>query len=130
MDIVVDSSALLAALLDEPERQRMIELTSGHSLIGPGCIPWEIGNAFSAMLKRRRVVIEAARAAVAIFEAVPIRYVGIDMVEAVAIADRLGIYAYDAYYLACAMRQHAPLLTLDRSLMGSARGLGVQVMEV
>ena len=30
----------------EPERDAIIAATSGHTLIGPGSIPWEIGNAF------------------------------------------------------------------------------------
>ena len=36
MDIVVDTSALLAVIVAEPERDRIVELTSGHTLIGPG----------------------------------------------------------------------------------------------
>jgi hypothetical protein len=50
MDIVIDTSALLAVIVAEPERNRIVESTSGHTLIGPGSIPWEIGNAFSAMI--------------------------------------------------------------------------------
>ena len=30
----------------EPERDAIIAATSGHTLIGPGSNPWEIGNAF------------------------------------------------------------------------------------
>ncbi|MBU1170697.1 MAG: hypothetical protein KKD44_14145 [Proteobacteria bacterium] len=54
MDIVVDTSALIAVIVGEPERNTIIELTTGNTLIGPGSIPWEIGNAFSAMFKRQR----------------------------------------------------------------------------
>jgi uncharacterized protein with PIN domain len=57
MDIVIDTSAIIAVLVDEPERQKIIEITEGHSLIGPGSIPWEIGNAFAAMFKRKRLGI-------------------------------------------------------------------------
>jgi predicted nucleic acid-binding protein len=49
MDIVIDTSALIAVIVAEPERDKIIELTTGNTLIGPGSIPWEIGNAFSAM---------------------------------------------------------------------------------
>ena len=61
MDIVIDTSALLAVIVAEPERDRIVELTSGHSLIGPGSIPWEIGNAFSAMLRQRRLGLAEAQ---------------------------------------------------------------------
>jgi len=42
MEIVIDTSALLAVIVAEPERDRIVELTSGHSLIGPGSIPWKL----------------------------------------------------------------------------------------
>ena len=35
MDIVIDTSSLLAVIVAEPERDRIVELTTGHSLIGP-----------------------------------------------------------------------------------------------
>ncbi len=44
MDIVIDTSALIAVIVGEPERNRIVELTTGNTLIGPGSIPWEIGN--------------------------------------------------------------------------------------
>ena len=52
MDIVIDTSVLIAVIVGEPERDRIVELTTGNTLIGPGCIPWEVGNAFSAMFKQ------------------------------------------------------------------------------
>ena len=55
MDIVIDTSALIAVIVDEPERNRIIELTTGNTLVGPGSIPWEIGNAFSAMFKQSKL---------------------------------------------------------------------------
>lgn len=55
MEFVIETSALLAVIEAEPERGRIVELKAGHILIGPGSIPWKIGNAFSAMLKHRRL---------------------------------------------------------------------------
>jgi predicted nucleic acid-binding protein len=46
MDIVIDTSALIAVNVGEPERSLIIQITEGNTLIGPGSIPWEIGNAF------------------------------------------------------------------------------------
>jgi hypothetical protein len=34
MDVVIDTSALVAVIVGEPERNRIIELTTGCSLIG------------------------------------------------------------------------------------------------
>ncbi|HPE46269.1 MAG TPA: type II toxin-antitoxin system VapC family toxin, partial [Deltaproteobacteria bacterium] len=61
MDIVIDTSALIAVLVGEPERSRIINLTTGKTLIGPGSIPWEVGNAFSVMFKHNRLSLDEAR---------------------------------------------------------------------
>lgn len=130
MDIVIDTSALLAVIVGEPERDRIVELTSGHMLIGPGAIPWEIGNAFSAMLKRRRVTVVEAQEGLRIFRTVPLRFVTVDMAHAISLAHQVGMYAYDAYFLECAARHAAPLLTLDRGLKRAAKVAGIRLLEV
>jgi predicted nucleic acid-binding protein len=130
MDIVIDTSALLAVIVAEPERGRIVKLTAGHTLIGPGSIPWEIGNAFSAMLKQRRLGLLEVEEGLKIFETIPLRLVRIDMKNALAIAGQAKTYAYDAYFIDCAVRRAAPLLTLDGGLKKAAIKHGVQVLEV
>ena len=130
MDIVIDTSALLAVIVAEPERDRIIESTSGHTLIGPGSIPWEIGNAFSAMIKQHRLGLAEAQHGLEIFHTIPLRLVRIDLNNAISIANQIKLYAYDAYFLDCAVRHSAPLLTLDRGLERAALKLGVKLMEV
>ena len=61
MDIVLDTSTLIAVIINEPERDKIIELTIGKTLIGPGSIPWEIGNAFSVMLRQNRLMFDEAK---------------------------------------------------------------------
>jgi len=39
MDIVIDTSAIIAVIVGEPERKKIIEITKGNTLIGPGSIP-------------------------------------------------------------------------------------------
>ena len=130
MDIVIDTSALIAVILDEPERDRIIELTASHKLIGPGSIPWEVGNAFSAMLKQDRLTIEDAQKGLAIFEEVPIQFSKPNFAHSLAIAHQANIYAYDAYVLDCAIRHKAPILTLDRKLIMTAKDLNAAILEV
>ena len=129
MDIVIDTSALLAVVIAEPERDGIIAATSGHTLIGPGSIPWEVGNAFSAMLKHRRVTFEESRKGLSIFETIPLRYVDVDFCNALSIAHQTDLYAYDAYFLECAMRHAAPVLTLDKGLQRAAKKLGITLLE-
>lgn len=130
MDIVIDTSAILAVLVGEPERDRIVEMTAGNALMAPASLRWEIGNAFSAMLKQRRLNLREAQRGLKVFEAIPIRYLNVDLVDALALADRTRSYAYDAYMLDCASRHAAPLLTLDHGLMRTARELKIEVLEV
>ncbi len=130
MEIVVDTSAVVAVILGEPERNRIIELTVGHTLIGPGSIQWEVGNAFSAMLKQDRLSIDDAQKGLAIFEQVPIQFTKPNFANSIAIAHQAKIYAYEAYILDCATRHKAPILTLDRKLIAAAKDLNAAVLEV
>ena len=130
MEIVIDTSALISVIAGEPERKRIIELTAGNALIGPGSISWEIGNAFSAMLKQKRLTLAEAEKGLSIFKGIPIRYIDPDFVKALKLSKQANICAYDAYFLDCAIRHKAPLLTLDRKLMASAQNFNLKTLEV
>ena len=130
MDVVIDTSALIAVITGEPERNRIVELTIGNTLIGPGSIPWEIGNAFSSMFKQNRLTLREAQRGLKIFESIPLRYIKPDFINALKISKQAGMYAYDAYFLDCAIRNKAPLLTLDKKLMAAAKNLKVKTLEV
>lgn len=130
MEIVVDTSALLAVIVGEPERDGIVRLTSGHELLGPASIRWEVGNAFVSMMRQKRIGLADAQRGVRIFESIPIHYLEVNLVNAIALAERTGLYAYDAYLLDCAIRHRAPVLTLDRKLLRAARHLGLEVLEV
>ena len=130
MDIVIDTSALIAVIAGESERNRIIAITTGKSLIGPGSIPWEIGNAFSAMFKRNRLSLDEAKRGIAIFDSIPIRYIQPDVINAITISKQTNMYAYDAYFLDCAVRHRAPLLTLDRKLKTAAQELDIKILEL
>ncbi|TMC63941.1 MAG: type II toxin-antitoxin system VapC family toxin [Chloroflexi bacterium] len=130
MELVVDTSALLAVLTGEATRDRLIARTQGAELLAPGSVHWEVGNAFSALLKRRRLKLPDVQAALAAYAQIPIRFVDVELAAALELADRFGLYAYDAYLMACARRQRAPLLTLDARLGRAAKEAGVQLLEV
>jgi predicted nucleic acid-binding protein len=130
MDIVIDTSALVAVLVDEPERVKIIEITRGNTLIGPGSIPWEIGNAFSAMFKQNRLTLDEAQKGLSIFRSIPLRYAEPDFANAMQLSKTINMYAYDAYILDCAIRYKSPLLTLDRKLISAAQSINVETLEV
>lgn len=130
--IVVDTSSLIAILLGEATKDRLVELTEGQTLIAPRSLQWEIPNAFSAMFKRKppRLTLEEAKEALRIYRSIPVRFVDVDLERATEIAHELDIYAYDAFMLAVAERHRAPLLSLDRRCNDAARRLGITVLEV
>jgi predicted nucleic acid-binding protein len=130
MDIVIDASALIAVLVDEPERKKIIQITAGNTLIGPGSIPWEIGNAFSAMFKQNRLTLDEAQTGITIFKNIPIRYLDPDFANALQLSKTINMYAYDAYILDCAIRYKSPLLSLDRKLLSAAQSIKVETLEV
>ncbi|MBC8448595.1 MAG: type II toxin-antitoxin system VapC family toxin [Chloroflexi bacterium] len=130
MNIVVDTSVIIAVIANEPEKDVLIELTQGNDLIAPHSVHWEIGNAFSAMLRRKRITVEQALNAVEVYRRIPIRFVDVELEESLKIADTLGIYAYDAYLIQCALKYHAPLISLDGNLISAARRMKTKVLEV
>ncbi len=130
MEIIIDTSALIAVIVGEPERDIIVDITTGNNLIGPGSIPWEMGNAFSAMFKQKRLTIQEAEKGIAIFKSIPLRYIEPDFINSLKISKKSNMYAYDAYFLDCAMRYNAPLLTLDKKLYAIANKLKIQTLEV
>jgi predicted nucleic acid-binding protein len=128
--MVIDTSAIIAVIANEPEKEALVELTTGADLIAPRSVHWEIGNAFSAMLRRKRIKVEQAIQAVKLYQQIPIRFVDVELEETLKIADVLGIYAYDAYLIRCALKYRAPLISLDRNLVNAAKKTKVKVIEV
>ncbi len=130
MQIIIDTSAIIAVLVNESSKPAIIQATQETDLLAPSSIHWEIANAFSAMLKRNRLTLDEALIAIEIYQQIPIRFVEVELEESLKIADELGIYSYDAYLLRSAVKYNLPLLTLDQGLKEQAERLGVKVIEV
>lgn len=130
MDIVIDTSVIVAVIAHESQRGALIRLTKGADLLAPASVHWEIGNVFSAMLKRNRIEVDQALQAVAAYRRIPIRYVDVELEDTLAIAARYAICAYDAYLIRCGLKFSAPLLSLDRGLLQVAEQAGVRTIEV
>lgn len=129
MQIIVDTSAIIAVLFNESSKPAIIQATQKTDLLAPASIHWEIANAFSAMFKRNRLTLDEALTAIEIYQQIPIRLVEVELEESLKIADELGIYAHDAYLLRSTVKYNLPLLTLDQRLKEQAKRLGVKVIE-
>lgn len=130
MEIAVDTSVIMAVILNEPSKTRLLRLTHGADLVSAPTLPWEVGNGLTALFKRTRIDLDQAGAAIGSFQAIPLRLVDVDLESCVTMAKEEGIYAYDAYVLECARRSRAPLLSLDGPQLQIARRLGIEVVEV
>lgn len=130
MKLVVDTSVVIAVIANEPEKAALITQTRGANLFAPRSLHWEIGNAFSAMLKRQRITRNQAQAALEIYQQISLNLVDVDLAQAIRLSAQLDIYAYDAYVIACAQNQNCPLLSLDGGLINAAKAAGVAVLEI
>ena len=130
MKFVVDASVIIAVIANEPTKEKLVEITKGADLLAPSSIHWEIGNAFSAMIKRNRITLEQAQNAIEIYRQIPIRFTEVELEESLEIVAEYGIYAYDAYLVRCAIKYKTALITLDRKLAQIAEAMNVTVVEV
>ena len=130
MNMVIDTSAIIASVMRGPERDALAEAASGHVLIAPGFVRWEVCQALSVMIRQKGIDVVEARRGMEILDNIPLRYVEVDMAQVLSIASRMKGVAADAFLLEIAIRYNAPLLTLDRSLGRAAESLGIDVVRL
>ncbi len=130
MNIVIDTSVLIAVLAGEPEKQKLINLTRGVDLLAPASVHWEVGNALVAMLKRKRITADQISAILKAYNQIPIRFIDVNLAASLQVAARYNLYAYDAYIILCALENHSSLISLDKTLCEAATNARVNVLEV
>ena len=129
MRIIADTNTFIAVALNEPEKGKIIQLTEGHDLIAPDVLPFEVGNALTAMMKKNALKKEEVTSAWGIVQQIPVDLRHTDIKSALNIAIKYDIYAYDAYFLECAENLRSPLLTLDIGMQRVAREIGITILE-
>lgn len=130
MDIVVDTNALIAILLDEPHADAIVKATAGHTVLASRSVHFEIGNACVKALRRGRLTSDEVQSALASYAMMGIRFLEVDIQASVSLAHESGLVAYDAYILLCAILNDAPLLTFDKQLRVAAQRRGVELLEI
>lgn len=129
MKILADTNTFLAVALGEPDKDWLTEVTVGADLAAPAMLPHEIGNALSALVKRKKLRPHQATDVWDVIRRIPVELVDVDIRAALGLAVQHDIYAYDAYFLQCALQLRCPLLTLDRAMRRVAGTLGVKLVE-
>ena len=128
--LLADTNIFLAVALDEPEKAAIVQATMGADLLAPEILPYEVGNALTAMYKRRRIGAEQAQKACEITNRIPVRLAPVDISDALEFALRFDIYAYDAYFLACARAHSCALITLDKQMARTADALEIDTITL
>ena len=129
MKIVADTNTFLAVALEEPEKKQIIRFTVGKELVAPEVLPFEIGNALTAMVKKRALDPNEVISAWNAVQTIPVELRRIDIQAALGLAVRFNIYAYDAYFIECALSLRCPILTLDHRMKMVARDVGIRILE-
>lgn len=129
MNVITDTNIFLAVALNEQGKENIIQLTAGVNAISPEILPYEVGNALSAMVKRKQLNDKEALAALQTVNAIPVRLVSVDVEKALKLALKYNIYTYDAYFLQCAKDLSCPLITLDKHMKNVAYDLNIEVLE-
>lgn len=122
-DKVVDASAIVALLFNEPMRDAVVARLRGASLRAPSLIQFEVAN---ACLKKMRAVPGERRPllqAFSFFDRLSITPETVDIAAALALAERTKLSLYDASYLWLAHALDAELVTLDDKLVRVDREL-------
>jgi predicted nucleic acid-binding protein len=130
MKIIVDTSALIAVIANEPIKHSIIKATQGAELIAPPSVHWEIGNAFSSMLKRKLITTEQALKCLEVYRRIPLCFEDVELDASLQLAAELNIYAYDAYLLRCALKYNVPILTLDKRMEMVVKQKSITIIEV
>lgn len=102
MLITIDTSVIIAVVTHESSRDYAIAVSAGHQLIAPTSIHWELGNAFSSMMKKARITLPETALCLRAYRAIPIHLIDVSVYEALKTAKKHRMYAHDAYLITCA----------------------------
>jgi predicted nucleic acid-binding protein len=128
--IVVDASAMVDALVDEPANPELLALLADEELHAPALLDFEVASALRGHGLGGRLDQVRLDEAVGDFRALRIeRHHMTDLLQHVLdLRDNLTVY--DATYVVLALALEAPLVTADAKLNEAARtGVEVRVLR-
>ncbi len=117
MTVVVDASAMVAALLDSGDGGAWARSQlRGGAFLTPHLLPVEVMHALRRQLRMGLVTHSAATRALRDLAHFDLNHVAFALVSARAWELRATVTPYDAWYVAIAEATEAPLVTLDARL--------------
>lgn len=125
--LVIDASVTLKWALDDEDAVTQATALRDHALdnhiemMAPSMWPYEVSNALVTASRRGRVSAEYGRQALEHLLRIGVRIVDPETIVVYDTAQRHGIAAYDAAYLALAVTLGLPLWTGDRRFYEAVR---------
>ena len=124
-ELVIDASCILEFLLNQTNKDSVVKTVGAARLVAPSCLPFEIGNAISKLIKRKLISIYDGVSVYHEFVRIPMRLMEIDISNAIVIAGETESYAYNSYYISLAKQLSLPLYTMDGMMKTNALSRGV-----
>jgi predicted nucleic acid-binding protein len=132
--MVLDNSVVMAWCfrdVGDGYADAVLESLAGNEALVPGIWPLEVVNVLAAAERRRRLSETDSTRFLALLADLPLRVIQEPPQrvtgEILALARETGLSSYDASYLDLAMREGAPLATLDQELRKAAVRVGVEL---
>lgn len=131
---VIDASTVLAFLFPDEDGTMLEQILTTHEaddVVAPSLLDLEILNAILLHVRGNRFSADVGAGLIEDVSRLPIRRIEPDagtFAALVPIAERNGLTAYDALYLALARTRGLPLATNDRRLRVAARAEGVPTL--
>jgi predicted nucleic acid-binding protein len=128
--IIIESSAMVDALVGDPANRELLALLSDHDLHAPALIDYEVASVLRGHALGGKVTDSQIEAATADFTALRIERYGLTSMMPAVLALRENFTVYDAAYVVLAQVLESPLITADSKLLEARRyGVDVQLMQ-
>lgn len=127
-DILIHASCVLSFLLNQEGSKNVVSIVGENQLVAPSCLPFEIGNAISKLIKRKLISVYEGVSVFHEFARIPIRLIEPDIPNSIVIAGESESYAYDCYYLNIASQMVLPLFTYDDKMKETAEKRGIKCL--
>lgn len=124
--IVIESSAMVDALVGDPANPDLLQLIASEDLLTPTLLDFEVASAIRGHLLGGLLSAERATAAIEDFADLTIERRAMTVLLPEIMALRHNFTTYDAAYVVLAQALQAPLVTADTKLL-EARRLGIDV---
>lgn len=111
--------------MNQNDKDSVVKTVGAARLVAPSCLPFEIGNALSKLIKRKLISIYDGVSVYHEFARIPMRLMEPDIPNTIVIAGETESYAYDSYYISLAKQLSLPLYTMDGTMKTNAISRGV-----